>query len=292
METPEFLVWAIEYRCPVRGFQDGSDPERTERQLRAARAVSDARRDGRVFEGLCVDPPNAFRIDEALKIYGGVQAVEIACHDCPANALASELPSSLAGCYGIVPLPHDPRPVHEAVDQGFELAGARQEPATQPRWYGLWLNSPLWAELLLDTFQILDAAQISDPACRAAIGELKLALNVAFNENCRVHVRLFPPGRVEGTAWKLAPHCPRCMAAWSGPARQPCRVCGQADHPAPEQKRLARGQRPYFPLDRLLGEQQAAGFLVRYAAYRAGQLSPDRAENRLPPEPPDSLPAG
>ena len=42
MNTPEFLIWALEYACPIRGFQNGSDPERTERQLRAARAVSEA----------------------------------------------------------------------------------------------------------------------------------------------------------------------------------------------------------------------------------------------------------
>ena len=72
MDTPEFLVWAIEHTCPSADMQDGSDPERTERQLRAARAVSDARREGRVFEGLCVNPPDGFRIDDALAVYGGL----------------------------------------------------------------------------------------------------------------------------------------------------------------------------------------------------------------------------
>ena len=41
MLTPEFLLWSLETRCPIRGLEDGTDPERTERQLRAARAVSD-----------------------------------------------------------------------------------------------------------------------------------------------------------------------------------------------------------------------------------------------------------
>ena len=40
------------------------------------------------------------------------------------------------------------------------------------------------------------------------------------------------------------------------------------------------------------GEQQAAEFLVRYAALRAGQQPPDRAQSRPPPAPPDSPPAG
>src|SRR5204862_6701031 len=87
MDTPEFLLWALEYSCPIRGFQDGSDPERTERHLRAARAAGDAGLEGRVFEGLCVSPPSGFRIADALAIYGGLSAIEQACRDCPANAL-------------------------------------------------------------------------------------------------------------------------------------------------------------------------------------------------------------
>jgi len=99
VDTPAFLVWAIECSCPVRGFQNGSDPERTERQLRAARAVSDARREGLVFEGFCVNPPNGFRVDDALAVYGGVAAVECACAGCAANALAHASHESLAGCF-------------------------------------------------------------------------------------------------------------------------------------------------------------------------------------------------
>ena len=292
MDTPEFLVWAIEYSCPIRGLQDGSDPERTGRQLRSARAVSDARREGRVFEGLCVDPPNGFRIADALAIYGGLQAVEHACRDCPANALAEVNPAALAGCYGLVPLPDDPRPVHEAIDRGFQLAAAWQEPVTRPRWYELWLNSPLWAELLMDTFCVLEAAPIGDRRCRAAIAELMLGLNWAFNANCRLHVQLFPRGRVVEGTWQLVPHCPRCKAEWIGSNSHECHVCGNVGHPASDKKRKARGERPYFPLDRLLGQEQAAEFLVRYEAYRAGRQSPDRAETRPPPVPPDSPPAG
>src|SRR5687768_8493377 len=116
MDTPEFLVWALEYSCPIRESMDGSDPERTERQLRAARAVSDARREGRVFEGLCVDPPDGFWIEEALSIYGGLAATERACGNCPANAAAQIAPASLAGCFGIVPLWPGERDIHAAVE--------------------------------------------------------------------------------------------------------------------------------------------------------------------------------
>lgn len=299
METPEFLLWAIEHRCPVRAQQDGSDPERTERQLRAARAASDARREGRVFEGLCIDPPEGFRLAEALAVYGGLHAAESACRNCPANALAElEAPgqlteglATLAGCYGLVPLPPDPQPVHAAIERGIEIAAPGEKFDTRPRWYGLWLASPLWAELLFQTWLILDASAIEDHHCQAVIQELKAGLNAAFNTDARLHVKLFPRGRVVDGKWELVPHCPRCKAEWINSSSRQCAVCRYAGHPADDKKRLARGTRPYFPLDRLLGKEQAAEFLVRYEAFRARPASQDRALDRQQPRRPDNPPA-
>jgi hypothetical protein len=291
METPEFLLWAIEHRCPVRAQQDGSDPERTERQLRAARAVNDARREGRVFEGLCVLPPDGFRIDEALAVYGGQGEVARACGACPANAQAEGDPAAIVGCFGFLPLPAEARPFHAAIERGI-TERSRQVFDTSPRWYGLWLRSPLWAELLQDTWLILDAALADDLPCRSEMRELMNGLNAAFNAGARLHARLYPRGRVVGGRWLLAPHCPRCQAEWIGGAERRCAVCSYVGPPAPETKRLARGKRPYFPLDRLLGEQQAAEFLVRYEAFQARQASPDRVEDQPQRAPPDSPPAG
>ena len=276
MDTPEFLIWALEFSCPIRGFQDGSDAERTERQLRAARAVSDALGEDRVFEGFCVDPPDGFRIDSALEIYGGLSAIQQACRDCPANALAQRVPGKVAGCYGVVPLPDDPRPVHSAVERGIEKACPRTDWSTlcvetTPRWYGLWIESPIEAERLLVRYRVLAAATIDDRTCQSAIAELLVALNTAFDAGCRLHVQLFPRGRVEGPWWRLAPHCPRCKAPWGEAGARRCQTCALEGNQAPERKRRARGRRPYYPLSRLLGEQEAAEFLVRYQVYRARQ---------------------
>lgn len=276
MQTPEFLAWAIEFPCPLRGELDGSEPERVERQLRAARAVSDARREGRVLEGLCVQPPNGFRISDALAIYGGEAAAGEACGRCPANALAQENPGALAGCYGLVPLPADAASFHAAIEAGIDAAVGGQRwsqafPATRQRWYGFWQASPLRGELLLAAFQALTSAGIDDRAFR----ELLRGMSVAYSAGCSLHARLYPPGRVEGPAWRLAPHCPECQAQWPEARSRQCGVCGYAGHPAPEKKRLARGLRPYFPLARLLGEREAAEFLLRYQAFRARR--PDQA---------------
>ena len=264
--TPEFLIWAIEQTCPLRGALDGSDPERTERQLRAAQAVSDAQRDARVFEGICVDPPYGFRVDEALAIHGGEAAARQACGNCPANALAEGDPAALAGCFGILALPDDPADFHAAVDRGIDEVYGRLDcgpmfSETRPRWYGLWLSRFHEWETLLSLFLVLQAAKLEQPGVR----ELLLALNTAYNIGRRVHTQLFPPGRVDGTWWRLTPHCPRCKAARNDAGRRECRVCGYVGHAAPDKKRHARGRRPYFPLARLLGSDQAAAqFLTRY----------------------------
>jgi hypothetical protein len=292
MDTPEFLIWAIEHTCPIRGTQNGSDPERTERQLRAARAVSDARREGRVFEGLCVHPPNGFRIDDALAVYGGLLAVEAACGGCPANALGPGQPAALAGCFGIVPLPVDPRPVHAAIELAAAKAAVVRRLATQPRWYGLWIESPLADQGLQEVGRVLESAEVQDHACRRALAEMMTGLEAAHREKTRLHVRLFPRGCVQDGEWRLVAHCQRCKAEWGSAGSRQCAVCGYVGGPAAEQKRKARGQRPYFPLERLLGERQAAEFLLRYAVFRARQGSPDQAQNRPPRGPPNSPPAG
>ena len=278
MQTPEFLAWAIEYTCPLRGSQDGSDPERTERQLRSARAVSDARREGRVLEGMCVQPPDGFWISDALSIFGGEAAARADCRECPANALLESDADALAGCYGLLPLPGDAAGFYDAVERAIDaqygqLAWPEHYPATRPRWYALWLAPALDGAGLLDRFSILNGVAGESPQ----LAELRAALNVTYTIGGRVHVRLYPPGRVEGPWWRLAPHCPRCKAEWKDAAARRCGVCGQSGFPVPEQKRRARGRRPYFPLTRLLGAEQAASFLFRYQGLRALRQPPDRA---------------
>lgn len=275
LATPEFLVWAVEHSCPLRGDEDGSDPQRVERQLRAVRAVSDARREGRVLEGLCVAPPDGFRIDDALAVFGGEAAVERACHGCPANAEAQQDAGTWAGCYGMLALPDNPADFHAAVERCIQQSGHLAEifSQTRPRWYGLWMKSPLKNELLLSLSQVLKAVHVESREWE----QLLLAIDTAKDRRSRLHVRLYPPGRVEGPWWRIAAHCPQCHAPRTAERSTLCPVCGHVGHATPEQKRHARGRRPYFPLERLLGSQPAAEFLVRYEAQRRQPEPPDRA---------------
>lgn len=250
--------------------------------MRAARAYGEARREGRVLDGVCVDPPHGFRISEALAIYGGEAAVATECLHCPANVLADANSAAVAGCYGLLPLPEDPAVVHEAIEQATHAAYGSINwslvcPATQPRWYGLWIDSPLWAEHLLVRYLILSAAVIKDATCRRAVAELLLAFNVAYEANVPLHVRLYPRGRLEGNWWLLVAHCPRCKAAWHDERSRRCSVCGYAGNAAPVKRRRARGRRPYVPLSRLLGTDEAAAFLVRYEVFRRQPRLTDQA---------------
>jgi hypothetical protein len=241
VDTPEFLVWSLEYRCPVRGLEDGCDPERAERHLRAARAASDALAEGRVGDGLALAPPLGFRLADALAIYGGEAALEHHCPRCPANAAGLPSPA-WAGCFGMTPLP----PHDDAL-------------------YRLLLSSPLPREHAALLVELLSGLENSCP-----LAELRRALDAACEGRLPLHVRLFPRGRVEGTWWRLEPHCPRCKAAWptSGArnategvpysARARCTVCEYIGHPAPDRKRRARGTRPYYPLERLTGERRTS----------------------------------
>jgi hypothetical protein len=286
MNTPEFLVWAVEFSCLVRGFQDGRDPERVERQLRVARAVSDAEGEGRVFEGVAVRGEEGFRIEEAMGVYGGGRgAVEGACGGCPANALAREGQRVLAGCYGMVVCPWESEGFHACVDgavakdRGAGNDGTRSVPTTYA-WYGLWMGSPLDGERAGATARILEAVEVAEPGTVAGLGELALALSLVGERGLRVHVALYPEGLDEGGVFALARHCPRCKRTWGkiGPEAEgdvqredggqsppygKCAACGYEGICAPMKKRRARGRRPYFSLERLLGEEGARELLRR-----------------------------
>ena len=271
MSTPEFLVWALERRCPLRQIAGFEDPERTERHLRTLRAYSEAAADGRVLEGICAAPPNGFRVDDALTLYGGLNAAEAACRECPANALLNEIPSSLAGCFGMVPLPPDESEVHAAVEEAIARLNLRANveanfPLTRPAWYGLWMRSPLDVPRSLLLKFILRNAGGSDSVYVQGINQMILGLSAAYEHALPLHVRLYPRGEVRGTWWNLVPHCQACNAPWPEADREQCTVCGYVGHPASPPKRRARGTRPYWPLERLLGKEKAAEFLVRYEA--------------------------
>lgn len=162
---------------------------------------------------------------------------------------------------------------------------------TNPRWYGWWLQSPLDAERCTALADVLHCATGLSANQIESLSDLRLGLQAAQQAGTRLFARVYPAGAIAGTQWQLARHCPRCYAEWALPGKATCAVCGHTGHPADEAKRKARGTRPYFPLARLLGQEQAAAFLTRYAAFRAQRSPPDPPAAPPAPEPQGSRPA-
>jgi hypothetical protein len=273
-QTPEFLVWSLERRCELRQIAGFEDPERTERHLRTLRAYGEAEEEGRVFEGICVAPPNGFQVDDALALYGGLSAAGVACRDCPANALRSDNASSLGGCFGMVPLPPCESEVHTAVEDAIGRMNLRASvevnfPETKPAWYGLWMHSPLDAPRALLLKFILRNAGGGNPEYVRAANQLILGLGIAYEQGLPLHIRLYPRGEVQAVWWNLVPHCQNCQAPWPETNCDQCQVCGYVGRPASPPKRRARGTRPYWPLERMMGKEKAEEFLVRYHEMRS-----------------------
>ena len=183
MQTPAFIVWALARHCSLRQIAVWEDAERTERLLRAARAYDEARTEGRIVDGVAfapdvlsaadIDHVRGFRVDAALELYGGIAGLHAACDDCPANALRGHGGRQVAGCFGMWPLVDD----MDAFCQQVDTILAREPEITSlsttaPRWYGLWLHSPLSAATAQLLSRVLAELPISDPASAAGRDEL------------------------------------------------------------------------------------------------------------------------
>lgn len=248
--TPEFLCWAIEQQCPLREMLPQNQPEKVERQLRAARYTAEALAQGRVENDLAVSADRllAFRVSESLAIFGGEAAVRKCCGSCPANALTAIRQPSYAGCYGLFPVP-EPREQFFQRTQKCPRDNQLFTPA-QFLWYGWWMRSPLNADQI--SYLALQFAAISkEPefAGEQPLHELAAALNVCQHTGLSLSVQLFPRGEIDGVWWKQVPHCDVCHSEWLTGATR-CEMCGQTRFPASAKKRRVRGTRPY----RAIGE--------------------------------------
>jgi hypothetical protein len=244
-QTPEFLCWAVERTCPLRELLPENQPEKVERQLRAARYTAEAIAEGRVQNDTAIsaDGTMAFRVSEAVAMYGGEGALAQYCHTCPANALNGRLNPSYAGCYGLFPVP-EPRDAFLTRTQKFPR-NHQLFPPTQYLWFGWWVRSPLGKEQTEYLAQVFHTLR-GEPAYadNQPLQDLAAALQLCLTNKLPLSVQLFPAGRIEGTWWNLVPHCGICHAPWEAGSTL-CTMCGQSRHPASPKKRRVRGIRPY-----------------------------------------------
>lgn len=272
--TPEFLLWSISQKCPLRTYRNWDDPQRTERHLRAARAFAEAMVEGRVLGDLCfdnaVDPwsvaqedePRAFRIEASLAHLGGSIQVLSTCDECPARTLAAGSKKIAASCYGWWILPDDPSPIHQTIERAATAAKALDPNdawpmPTSPCWYGVWQQGVFTGDHLPALTAMLEQQRFPSETAQASATHLAAAARVAFLERLPLVVTLYPPGHVENRLWTLDPHCPRCQA----PSRhdpERCGVCGYIGPITPTTTFKARGSRPWRPLSQVaLPEERA-----------------------------------
>lgn len=279
--TPEHIRWAISHSCVLRDGDDGQSPLNTERQLRPIRAVSDGLTQDRVLDGICVQPISpgdsiqaeaikGFQISDVLALGGGMEQVARTCGQCDANALAAP---ALAGCYGELParsgdlfpgLP-DLRQHTSDMMENVEQPGAW--PLTHPRWYGLWMSPSLDATRLATLERLFTRVAANLAVVPQPLEHFLVALGLCLERQLVVRVELVPAGRLDGPAWLVDSHCQHCHAPQDEGMRR-CPACRATGPPRPEQRRLRRGSRPYWHIERFLGTKGGAEFIRRYLRYK------------------------
>ncbi len=261
--TPPFLVWALEHACPLRNIDRWTEPERTERHLRAVVEVAKGVNERRVIDGVCLGAEcldeslpqvawTGFAVDEALAMFGGRELVAATCGGCPANVLRESQPAALGSCHGLLPLPQ------------FE---AWTEDARQ-KWFRSCATSPLQSGMnfAAEIFALI-AGQFYADANRAEVAHFVGAVNCCEAENIPLHVRMFPAGRIEGRRWILPQTCLTCGAAWQ--ENEGCRWCSAKTPSGGELKRHTRGIRPYLPLTKFLTGEEVEALVSKLRAQEA-----------------------
>jgi len=287
MNTPEFILWAIDFRCALREhLDDYRKLESVERSLRPIKAYSKGVNDNRIFEGLCfeadltaeTETPRAFRVDEVLAHYDGEEGVVSHCGNCeaipPARRQGQQQGVNLAGCHGHFTLAHPTRNWQEDFHNSAMRVCDKSTwkdvvPDSRSPWYGLCqIETPshaalkFWQETLND-LKTQDAWY--GPAAEIFLETVNWVL--ASNSSLTLRIRLNPTGAIEGRSWTVHSHCSRCKAPQTD-SEDHCTNCGRTGNAVQERKRKSRGHRPFWPLTDFLGESGAKEMVARYLAQR------------------------
>ena len=271
--TPEHILWSLEHACAMRQAKNWRDPEQTQRELGPLKEIATAQSEGREFRGVCLSSstddaePLGFPTEEVCAAYGGGDIVRKTCSACTANVQPGSTHSSLANCFGRLWLNEDATVVDEIIeaslaDCGMLSAMGTSCRETHPRWYGLWLRSPLPADLVAPLIRIVN--RVAHVMCSTDNAmHLLTALEAALKHCLSLHVKLMPAGEVKQGKWLIPRHCPQCKTR-RRELRGRCRVCDFVGASVAPRKRLARGRRPYMPLSRFLSDVQRVDIVDQF----------------------------
>jgi len=235
-------------------------PERTERHLRSVREFGHGVAEQRIVDGICLvknavvdrelaaTKATGFRVSESLQIFGGESIIQSHCPHCVANIALPSDRVTFAGCYGMLPLP-----------ENF---------VTRDRWYLQWLDSPLDVARTTELTNQLPTVAWPNATDDPEFQRLTTAVAIAASHALPLHAQMIPAGQIVDRRWILPPHCGRCGVAWK--TSHSCSVCGGMGTQRSGLKRHMRGNRPYLPLTKIVGPDQA-GELLRKARMPENQ---------------------
>jgi hypothetical protein len=240
-DTRQVVFWSLEQTCPFRRGDGWEKPTATGKAVRPLHLIS-TRPSNAISGDICVTAwsyykgettPIGFRISEIFARYGGLPVVQRTCGNCPAN-IWTDANGRMGGCWGIISIDPDDSALQAALvgsilAQSLHQVMARTFLATNPLWYGFWINSPLSVQQCDLLLKILGRVTLLDSDDRRFL----LALEAALTHHLPLHVRLAPLGHTDLGFYTIFPHCPRCKA-FAGFRWQPklpftlqrCKVCG------------------------------------------------------------------
>lgn len=272
--TPEHVRWTLVHDCPLRAGTDISNPDQTERLLRSVQLAGDAilnkTKVGSVILRERADTKEILAFDKAQSFapFGGENAVQQCCHDCPVNIGRPKYPAT---CFGVAYLPVE----RERRDAVLRMVDEPKfDSPVANRWHRAWIdweNSPTKLKFARDMVRILrrepkDRDLLTRQESRPwAIMQCAIALAMRLSE-FRLNVSVHPAGVTRGRSWQVDPHCIRCKASWWDERKKTCKVCGNEGGRQSSRTRKRIGTRPFRPLSEFVSADQIPAIIQQWRA--------------------------
>ena len=258
------VVWALENPCPYRYRSGWQLPNVASEALFELRVLNECES----FEGLCITdligvpdkggrihrfPIHGFEITGAL-LENGTSL----CAKCPSNIG----PEKVAGCHGWLNVDPTSEELHRWLEERVDALGIETElsslfQSTKPRWFGLWIDSPLSSQQRAVFSKLFGALDEDEEFAH---------FHKALSSQLALHVSLSPPGHADLGWTTIFGHCDRCKALpnldLNFDSKQVCRVCGHSYRPRDNQ-RTERLVAP-TPIQKVVGDEEHRDFIRRW----------------------------
>ncbi len=279
--TPEHVRWTLVHDCPLRAGTDVSDPDQTERLLRALPHAGFHWKNGTLINDLVLlksksEQFQGFDAAKAVAPFGGFGHVDKCCRTCPANSMREIF---WAGCFGIVSLPIEPD-ARARLTQVID-APARTEfddeavpPRLSNRWFYVWRDlqsgDPMRISAGIQSLKAivgsmwLESAVPWGPEAAGWIQLYAMLSNLGANPDLRITVSVHPAGFTSGRIWQVDPHCGQCKASWHDQKKKSCEICGHQGGRQPSRTRKRIGTRPFRPLEEFIPAEQIPAIIEQW----------------------------